>query len=130
MRVLVCGGRDWTNQEAINRRLYLLGGGHVIVHGAARGADTMAGIAARGLGLTVEEFPADWNKFGKRAGILRNLQMLDTKPDLVIAFHSDIASSKGTGHTVGEARRRGIPVEVISSPVSNPPPPPIQYKGL
>ena len=114
MRILVCGGREWNNHARIMARLAPLGQGHVIVHGAARGADTQAGQVAQTLGLVVEAFPANWDKFGKRAGILRNLQMLDTKPDLVIAFHSDIASSKGTGHTVGEARRRGIPVEVIS----------------
>ena len=115
MRILVCGGREWNNAARILARLAPLGPGHTIVHGAARGADTLAGHAAHSLGLTVETFPADWNKHGKKAGILRNLQMLDTKPDLVIAFHPSIETSKGTGHTVKEARRRGIPVEVIAS---------------
>jgi hypothetical protein len=42
--------------------------------------------------------------------------MLDTKPDLVIAFHEDIESSKGTKDCIKEARRRGIAVDVVSKP--------------
>jgi hypothetical protein len=86
----------------------------VIVHGAARGADTIAGETARILGMPVEAYPADWNKHGRSAGPIRNRKMLDTKPDLVIAFHEDIESSKGTKDCVNEALRRGIQVEVIT----------------
>ena len=57
---------------------------------------------------------ANWNEDGKRAGILRNLRMLDQKPDLVIAFWD--GQSTGTQHTITEARKRGIPVEIISDP--------------
>ena len=116
MRVLVCGGREWTDHTAIMQRLALIGPGNTVVHGACRGADTLAGAVAHILGMEVEEYPADWSRHGKKAGILRNLQMLDTNPDLVIAFHEHLGESKGTGHTVMEARRRGIPVEVISTP--------------
>jgi hypothetical protein len=114
MRVLVCGDRNWTDQVRITSRLAQLGLGHVIVHGAARGADTMAGVAAGNLDLSVDVYPAQWDKFGRSAGPIRNRQMLDTKPDLVIAFHSNIEASKGTKDCVNEARRRGIPVEVIA----------------
>ena len=111
MRVLVCGSRDWTDQEAIVNRIALLPSDAVVVHGGARGADRIAGAAAEILGHEVKVFRADWNKYGKAAGILRNLQMLDTRPDRVIAFWDGV--SPGTQHTIEEARRRGIKVEVI-----------------
>ena len=85
----------------------------VIIEGEARGADKIAGICADVLKLNVMKFPADWDKHGKAAGPIRNLQMLDECPNLVIAFHTNLAKSRGTAHTVREAKIRGIPVEVI-----------------
>jgi hypothetical protein len=64
----------------------------------------MAGVIARRLGYEVKEYPADWRGKGKRAGIIRNLEMLDTKPDKVIAFWD--GRSTGTGHTISEAKKR------------------------
>lgn len=110
MKVLVCGSRDWTDATAIYDRLYKLAGPLEILHGAARGADKIAADFAHTMGYETQAFPADWAKHGKKAGILRNLQMLDEKPDLVLAFQLD--DSRGTQHTIDEARRRGIPVEV------------------
>jgi hypothetical protein len=110
MRVLVCGSRDWGDGLAIYRRLCDLPGGSVVVHGGARGADATAGKAADILGYDVEVFPADWDRYGKRAGFLRNVAMLETGPGLVLAFQSN--NSRGTQHTINEARKRGIPVEV------------------
>lgn len=113
MKVLVCGSRDWTDHEAIDRRLGGLPGEHediTIIHGAAPGADTMAAHAAYRRGFVPIAFPADWKTYGKRAGILRNLEMLDDGPDLVIAFQR--GESRGTQHTIDAARRRRIPVEV------------------
>ena len=110
MIVLVCGSRDWSDGNAIAERLDMLGRGTTIIHGAARGADRMAGKLAQAFGYVVEEYPADWRGKGRRAGILRNLEMLDAKPDLVLAFQRN--GSTGTQHTIDEARKRGIPVEV------------------
>jgi hypothetical protein len=114
LRVLVCGSRDWEDHEAITRRLSALPGEHrpvTIVQGGARGADRMAARAARYWGFDVEEHPADWEKHGKIAGPIRNREMLDSGIDLVLAFQRD--GSRGTQHTIDEARRRGIPVEVV-----------------
>lgn len=112
-RILVCGSRGWTHMLPVIERLCELSEGSVVIHGAAKGADRIAGLVAGGLGLTVEAFPADWAKFGKRAGLIRNKQMLDTKPDRVIAFWD--GKSPGTKHTILTARYRGIPVEVVSA---------------
>lgn len=80
-----------------------------IIHGAARGADTLAGEEALDLGFWVQRFPADWKRHGRGAGFKRNLEMLDRDPDLVIAF----GQGRGTNHTVSKAQERGIVVRRI-----------------
>ncbi len=88
----------------------------IIIHGAANGADTIAGMAAKELGLEVMEFPAEWSKHGKRAGPIRNQQMLDEgRPNGVIAFHEDISRSKGTKHMIKIAKKNNIPVLILGS---------------
>ena len=114
MRLLVCGDRNWTNKDLIKLWIQELKP-HIIIHGAAKGADKLAGEIANELGITVSEFPADWNKFGKSAGPIRNLQMLsEGKPDRVLAFHNHINNSKGTKHMLGAAERAGLICTLIS----------------
>jgi hypothetical protein len=113
MRVLVCGSRDWSDRDAIASALTGLPGEHYeieVIHGGARGADRIAAEEAEALGFSTRAFPADWQTHGRRAGILRNLQMLDERPNIVLAFQR--GGSRGTQHTIDEARRRGISVEV------------------
>ncbi len=119
MRVLICGDRNWDKQIPLD---VLVGGFAAVygapmvtvIHGAARGADTMAGSAAIRHGCQVEMFPAKWDEHGKAAGPIRNQQMLDEgKPDVVFAFHDNLAASKGTKHMVAIAKKAGIPTYVI-----------------
>lgn len=112
VRVVVTGSRGWTNAGAIHRRLSLLPEGSTIIHGrAGSGADWIADVYARQLDFDVVRMPADWDLYGRRAGIVRNIEMLNTDPELVLAFWD--GESRGTRHCVEEARKRGIPVEVI-----------------
>lgn len=118
-RILVCGSRHWDDYATIYKTLQpyiaaLPPGADepTVIHGAARGADRQAAAAASDLGFWVEAHPADWKTHGKAAGPIRNNRMLDTKPDLVIAFKWT-GESSGTDHTIAEARKRGIKVEVI-----------------
>ncbi len=114
MRVLVCGDRNWENIDAILRELSKLDNNTVIIHGAARGADTLAGIAGKELGFKVEAEPAKWEIYGRSAGPIRNQLMLDKyKPELVLAFHSNIDNSKGTKDMVTRARKAGIKVVIF-----------------
>lgn len=122
-RVMVTGSRTWTDDQAIKRGLVMASffvfaehRGAILVSGAcARGADRLAEhIASAHLGWTVEQHPANWDKFGKRAGILRNDEMLDSGVDLVVAFQA--GRSKGTEHAINGARGRGIPVFIWSEP--------------
>ena len=88
MRVLVCGGRDYKNKARVEQVLnYLPKKDLVIIQGNAPGADYLAKEWAKENNVECLSFPADWQQYGKRAGYIRNKQMLDEgKPDLVIAF--------------------------------------------
>lgn len=109
MRVLVCGSRSWDDPDEIRKVLERLPRESVVVHGGARGADRMADTIARSLGLQVEEYKADWGRHGRAAGFVRNRLMIDTKPDLVVAFWD--GRSTGTEHTLRLAGRLRIPTE-------------------
>lgn len=114
MRILCCGDRDWTNIDLILETLWdyknILD--VVIIHGAARGADFLCGKVAKELGFKVEEYPADWKRYKTRAGILRNIKMLESKPDHVIAFHNSIEMSKGTKHMIYITKKAEISFEI------------------
>ena len=113
MKVLVCGSRDWADISAIKNAIYGLPTGAIVIHGGAIGADKNAGHFATRRGLFVAEVPVKgqhWELYGHGAGPARNCAMLDLRPDLVLAFQRNC--SRGTQHTIDEAHRRGIPVEV------------------
>lgn len=88
---LICGGREFKDSlllyETLDRLCRERGRPDLIVHGDARGADRMAGQWARERNIKVEAVSADWNRYGKKAGPIRNQKMLDLYcPDLIIAF--------------------------------------------
>lgn len=118
MKVLVCGSRGFTSKRMIGAVLDGLNDGRplTIIHGAARGADSIAGEWAAHRGVAVEKYPADWSAHGRRAGYIRNAQMLDEgKPDVVLAFMVP-EGSKGTQMMVDLARKAGVPTFVIQGP--------------
>lgn len=121
MRVLICGDRNWTNAKFIVDVLTIIHKSapvDVVIEGEARGADRFGALAARMIGLPenrILKFPANWTKHGKAAGPIRNRQMLtEGKPDLVLAFHNDIANSKGTKDMVRCAMKAGIETRVFA----------------
>ena len=76
-----------------------------------KGADLGCEWAARILGANVWRFPAEWEVYGKRAGRVRNQEMLDdTQPDLVLAF--PVGESPGTRHMMSIASKAGVRVLV------------------
>lgn len=79
-----------------------------LVHGAARGADTLAGNIGAQLGYSIEAHPADWNTYGKKAGIIRNQHMVNLGADVTLAF--PIGESRGTRHCMRVAELARIPV--------------------
>lgn len=115
-RVLVCGGRNWTNRAAIKRELTnLLPDLEVVIHGAAPGADLLAEDVAKELQIDYMGFPAKWKQHHKAAGPIRNRHQLKIgKPDLVLGFHSNIAESKGTKDMLNCAKKQGIETRLIT----------------
>jgi hypothetical protein len=117
MKVLVCGGRYFLNMQMIND---VLGAYHtevpitLLVEGGARGADRLARKWAAINNVQCVTYKADWDTFGKSAGPIRNIQMLETeRPDIVFAF----PGGKGTQHMVNIAKKKGVRV-IECSPVA------------
>jgi hypothetical protein len=106
----VTGGRDFQGVAMVNQVLDALKARQPdlhLVHGAAKGLDTLARKWAERNGVPHTPFPADWDQYGKAAGHIRNGQMLtEGKPTLVIAF----PGNKGTANMVDQARRAGVRV--------------------
>jgi hypothetical protein len=115
LRVLICGGRNYTDFERIKDALVGLGGAaaiELVIHGAARGADQLGGEAATGLGIPVQAVPANWDLYGRAAGPIRNQQMLNEHhPNLVLAFPDP--ESRGTWDMVRRAKSANVEVRVI-----------------
>jgi predicted Rossmann-fold nucleotide-binding protein len=89
--------------------LLLLKKENIIVSGGARGVDSTAEKAAKENGLEVISFLPDWDKNGKSAGFLRNIQIIE-EADSVVAFWDGV--SLGTLHLITEATKRNKPVRI------------------
>jgi hypothetical protein len=136
MKILVCGGRDYSDRTRVfqvldylhqNRRPITL-----VIHGAATGADALGKEWAQTRGVEDDPYPARWDwleapnavikrtKAGKpynaNAGPDRNAKMLSHgKPELVVAF----PGGRGTENAIELARNAGVKViEVVENPAS------------
>lgn len=111
--VLVCGGRDYTDQQRVFNELDKIlayYGDLIILHGASKGADTLAALWAQDRGVHAAAVPARWNHKGKSAGVIRNKVMLYFKPSFILAF----PGNRGTADMKMQARKEGIEVfEII-----------------
>lgn len=114
MKILVCGSRGWSLDEPIREQLEQFCGSVTVIHGAADGADAIGGQIAAELGFDVIACPAEWHRYGKSAGPIRNRQMLtEHEPELVLAFVRDWDNSPGTRHMVGIAEKAGVETRVF-----------------
>lgn len=109
-RVLVCGGRGFEDYDFLAEKLDAV---HAevpigaVIHGAARGADVLAGRWAAERSVTADAYVAEWAELGSKAGPIRNERMLsEGRPDLVIAF----PGRRGTAHMMVISARAGRPV--------------------
>lgn len=114
MRILITGSRDWddpvTIHRAIFRELYETktpGYEAVLIHGACpTGADALADVYGTRIGMHVIRHPADWEQYGKRAGFLRNAEMVEGGADVCLAFIKN--KSRGASMTAQLAENAGI----------------------
>lgn len=107
-RALVTGDRNWNAPEVTQRVLdeysqRFKGHRMRIIEGGAKGADAAAAQWAKGRkGTEHIQVKAQWDKYGRNAGPMRNRKMLrEYNPDAVLGFHDDIKRSKGTKHMIG-----------------------------
>lgn len=131
MRILVTGSRDWPDHIEVYRQLNAICSMHdlnfppdeysntmpdprkiTVVHGhCPTGADYFADQWCFSNFLEPERHPADWAKYGKRAGFIRNKEMVYSGVDHCIAFIKD--NSKGASMTARLAEQLGIPVTKV-----------------
>lgn len=115
-RVIIAGSRDFLNYEFLyNKVSYIISKKKknykiVIVSGCAKGADTLAIKFAKENNFLLKKFPAEWDKYGKKAGFLRNQEMAKYS-DALIAFWD--GKSKGTKHMIDIARQEKLLTRVI-----------------
>lgn len=114
MRVIIAGSRNYTNYlELVSFCDQVLSGTESIeiVSGTARGADSMGEKYANERGYKISRFPADWNKYGKSAGYVRNKEMADYA-DGLIAFWD--GQSKGTLHMINLAKEKSLMIRIYN----------------
>lgn len=120
-KILVTGDREWDDIPRVIEVLQAYTPGTVLVHGACRGADVICAAVAEALGFVVRAYPADWARYPRAAGPIRNQHMLDAEHwtdgpiDVCLAFHNHIEDSKGTADMVHRAGKAHIPVIINTS---------------
>jgi len=116
-RLIVCGGLDFADYERMKRELDALFAALenvALVSGGARGADALAERYAAERGILIRVFPAEWQRYGKAAGPIRNRAMLAyarKEQPLVAAFWN--GKSRGTANMLRQARSKGVPCRVF-----------------
>ena len=100
MKVVVYGGRDFTNKIVAFKAFDLLHKQYnftLVIDGKARGADTLGNQWAIHNNIPFEREPAQWDKYGKAAGPIRNeLMITKYQPDVAIAFPGGVGTSHMT----------------------------------
>ena len=109
MIVLVTGGRNYDDRQCVFDNLDVV---HAVcpitllIEGGARGADRLCREWAIARGIPYETMNAEWDRHGRAAGLIRNGQMLDRCPRILVAF----PGGRGTDNCCNQAAERRIPV--------------------
>ena len=115
MKLLVCGDRRLVDAALVSGSIEeeTSGCGRLfVIVGDSRGADNLARRWALDHADSFEEFEADWWRFGKRAGPMRNQRMIDEgKPDRALAFWD--GKSPGTKDMITRAVHAGVAVRIV-----------------
>lgn len=116
--ILICGSRGFGDYAKLKDSLSFLIDVEdpvtpptTIIVGGSRGADALGERFAKEYNIPFKVCPANWEKHGKKAGFVRNKQMINLNPDIVIAFWD--GKSKGTRHTIGLAKEKKIMTIIV-----------------
>ncbi len=106
MRTIIAGGRDVTHMLYLHEALAKCGWlPTVVICGMARGADMLGHEWATNTSTPIEEYYADWEKFGRKAGHIRNAEMRDAAEALIALWDGH---SKGTANMINIAKAKGL----------------------
>lgn len=110
MKVIIAGSRGIVNTANVFNKLSLSSIDITeVVCGEAQGVDRLGKQWAKGQGIPVKSFPAEWDKYGKSAGYRRNVDMADYADALIAIWDGE---SKGTQHMIDIAQGKGLQVEL------------------
>jgi hypothetical protein len=114
MKIIVAGSRSITAYETVEKAIEEFKKKHqlssvAIVSGCARGVDRLGEQYARKHKLMLYKYPAEWDRFGKRAGYLRNTKMANNADALIAIWDG---KSRGTGHMIQEAKNNDLLIEI------------------
>lgn len=113
-RVIIAGGRDFSDYQRLKDymdwALQNIKQEIIVVSGGARGADSLGEQYAKERGYSVDLHPADWEKYGKGAGFIRNREMAESA-DALVAFWD--GKSRGTEHMINFAKTHGLNVRIV-----------------
>lgn len=116
-KLIIAGGRDFEDYDLLSLVLYSLADHALadkaisIVSGKAKGADELAVIFAKEHDIICHEFPADWEKYGKSAGYVRNKQMAEVADGLVAFWDG---KSKGTQNMIELMKKKNSFLHVVN----------------
>ena len=111
MKVIIAGGRDFTDAKlAYSCIREHVSPNDTIISGHARGADEIGERYAHDNSLPLEIYPADWNRYGRSAGYIRNAVMAEAA-DKLIAFWD--GRSRGTKNMIETAKKQSLEVIVF-----------------
>ena len=134
MRVIVCGSRDTPRTQLCSVCAWL---DHIdanftlttIVHGGATGIDYLASEWAFRKNIRIEMYPAHWKLHGKAAGPMRNQKMIESNPDMVIAF----PGGRGTADMVQRTKNAKVPllrIKLLTPPMGRVNPLDMEYTSF
>jgi hypothetical protein len=109
MKIAIVGSREYPDMDQVRAFVQSLSIYDTVVSGGARGVDKVAEEEAIKRNMRTAIFKAKWQEFGKRAGYLRNEEIV-AACDKVVAFWD--GKSKGTAHTINIARKAGKVVDI------------------
>jgi len=110
MKTIVAGSRDGVTLKIVENAMQDAPFEITeVVSGTARGADRFGEIIAKKYNLPLHRFPANWNKYGRRAGYLRNVEMAMNAEALVAIQYNN---SRGTEHMINIAKDKGLRIFV------------------
>ena len=111
MKVAIIGSRTYPDLEKVREYVRKLSQDDIIISGGAKGVDETAEDEARKLGMEVISIPAEWDKYGKRAGLMRN-DIIVAMADCVVAFWDGV--SRGTKYTIDKAKEKNVITQVFN----------------